>query len=66
MVLTQQGHKVDSPTAMPTSKDMDIVFNDGGHLKFLYFGAEPLGQQNKDVHVLLPSHALNGRAPRVP
>lgn len=51
---------MDSPTVMPTSKDVDIVFNDGGHLKFLYLGAVPLGQQNKDVHVLLPSHALDG------
>ena len=56
---------MDSLTVMPTRKDVDIVFNDGGHLEFLYLGAEPLGQQNKDVHVLLPSHALNSRAPRV-
>lgn len=66
MVLTQQGHKLDSPTAVPTGKDVDVVFNDSGHLKFLYLGAEPLGQHNKDVHVLLPSHTLDGRAPRVP
>lgn len=59
MVLTQKSHEVDSPTATPTSKDVDVVFNDGGHLKLLYPGAQPLGQQNKDVHVLLPSHALN-------
>lgn len=52
--------------AMPTSKDVDVVFNDSGHLKFLYLSAEALGQQNEDVHVLLPSHALDGRAPRVP
>lgn len=53
-------------TTVLTSKDVDVVLNDSGHLKLLYLGAEPLGQQNKDVHVLLPSHALDGRAPRVP
>lgn len=57
---------MDSAMAMPTSKDVDVVFNDSGHLKFLYLSAEALGQQNEDVHVLLPSHALDGRAPRVP
>lgn len=34
---------MDDPTIMPTNKDVDIVFNDGGHLKFLYLGAQPFG-----------------------
>lgn len=45
---------------MPTSKDVHIVVDDCGHLQFLYLGAEPLGQQNEDVYVLLPSHTLDG------
>lgn len=49
-----------SSTVIPTSKDMDVVFNDSGHLKFLYLRAEPFGQQNKDVHVLLAPHTLDG------